>query len=71
MYRHLADLGVPMTAKPFAMGFRVEHPQALLNTIQYGQRDAQGAIGDVIRENTMKKERRKREERRKYMLTCV
>ncbi len=26
-----------MEAKPLAIGFRVEHPQALINTIQYGQ----------------------------------
>ncbi len=42
MYRHLADLGVALTPKPFAMGFRIEHPQELLNTIQYGAEDAQG-----------------------------
>lgn len=45
MYRHLADLGVPMTPKPFAMGFRIEHPQLLLNAIQYGEQDAEGRHG--------------------------
>lgn len=40
MYRHLADHGVAMTAKPFAMGFRIEHPQALMDEIQYGAADA-------------------------------
>ena len=29
--------GWPIQAKPFAVGFRVEHPQALINHIQYGR----------------------------------
>ncbi|RDV39462.1 FAD-binding protein [Bradymonadaceae bacterium TMQ3] len=37
MYRHLADLKVAMEAKPFAVGFRVEHRQELINSIQYGK----------------------------------
>lgn len=32
----LARLGVVLEAKPFAVGVRVEHPQALVNGIQYG-----------------------------------
>ena len=36
-YRQLFRQGVQMEAKPFAMGLRVEHPQALINSIQYGQ----------------------------------
>jgi hypothetical protein len=28
--------GVPMEAKPFAVGFRVQHPQRLINMSQYG-----------------------------------
>lgn len=32
----LYDKGVPMSAKPFAVGFRVEHPQSLINESQYG-----------------------------------
>jgi len=36
-YRKLDERGVKMEAKPFAMGLRVEHPQALINSIQYGQ----------------------------------
>ncbi len=35
-YRMLHDRGVQMTAKPFAIGLRVEHPQELINRIQYG-----------------------------------
>ena len=37
MYHWLADCGVQMERKPFAVGFRVEHPQALINDIQYGK----------------------------------
>ena len=36
-YRKLDERGVKMEAKPFAMGLRVEHPQALINSIQYGR----------------------------------
>ncbi len=36
-YRCLYDRGVKMQSKPFAMGLRVEHPQDLINTIQYGK----------------------------------
>lgn len=42
MYRCLDALGVQLTPKPFAMGFRIEHPQALIDRLQYGERDAQG-----------------------------
>jgi uncharacterized protein len=35
-YEWLNALGVPMQAKPFAMGVRVEHPQALIDRAQYG-----------------------------------
>ncbi|MEC9441700.1 MAG: FAD-dependent oxidoreductase [Myxococcota bacterium] len=37
LYLHLADSKVFMERKPFAVGFRVEHPQALINEIQYGK----------------------------------
>lgn len=37
LYRHLRDLGVGMEAKQFAVGFRAEHPQALIDDIQYGR----------------------------------
>jgi hypothetical protein len=36
-YRMLAASGIGMEAKPFAMGLRVEHPQELINSIQYGK----------------------------------
>ena len=32
----LYDNGIPMEAKPFAIGMRVEHPQGLINLSQYG-----------------------------------
>jgi uncharacterized FAD-dependent dehydrogenase len=35
-YGMLADHGVAMEAKSFAIGVRVEHPSALINRIQYG-----------------------------------
>lgn len=37
LYERLLAYGVPMEQKPFAVGFRVEHPQALINEIQYGR----------------------------------
>ncbi|MEN6623232.1 MAG: FAD-dependent protein, partial [Smithella sp.] len=36
-YRKLEARGIVMEAKPFAMGLRVEHPQELINSIQYGK----------------------------------
>ncbi len=36
-YRMLMERGVRLEAKPFAMGLRVEHPQELINRIQYGR----------------------------------
>lgn len=36
MYRHLIDIGVKVEPKPFSVGFRVEHPQVLVDTAQYG-----------------------------------
>lgn len=32
----LHELGVPLEPKPFALGVRIEHPQPLINRIQYG-----------------------------------
>jgi hypothetical protein len=40
-YDSLHATGVAMVPKPFALGFRIEHPQALINEIQYGSLDAQ------------------------------
>lgn len=36
-YAFLNAMGVDMEQKPFAVGVRVEHPQALINEIQYGR----------------------------------
>ena len=36
-YAKLYERGVQMEAKPFAMGLRIEHPQELINSIQYGK----------------------------------
>jgi len=36
-FQMLYDKGVPMEAKSFAVGFRVEHPQKLIDNNQYGK----------------------------------
>lgn len=36
-YRKLLACGIKMEAKPFAMGLRIEHPQELINSLQYGK----------------------------------
>ncbi len=33
----LQQIGVPLEAKPFAVGVRVEHPQTVVNSAQYGR----------------------------------
>jgi uncharacterized FAD-dependent dehydrogenase len=38
--RFAADGRILVEAKPFALGFRAEHPQALINEIQYGDKVA-------------------------------
>lgn len=38
VYQMLHEAGHPLAAKPFALGVRVEHPQQLINRIQYGKR---------------------------------
>lgn len=38
MYALLHKRGVRLEAKPFALGVRVEHPQELIDAIQYGQK---------------------------------
>ncbi len=37
LYRRLAETGIAMAPKSFAVGFRVEHPQALVDAVQYGR----------------------------------
>ena len=43
-YRQLADIGVALQTKGFAMGVRAEHPQSLINRLMYHTTDA-----DLIR----------------------
>lgn len=38
LYRSLEASGVGLEAKPYAAGFRIEHPQEHINQIQYGPR---------------------------------
>ena len=42
MYQTLRAKGIALSPKPFALGLRVEHPQALIDSIQYGQEYAAG-----------------------------
>lgn len=39
IYFMLHDAGIRLEAKPFAMGVRIEHPQSLINSIQYHNSD--------------------------------
>lgn len=36
-FEWLHEMGVPMEPKPFSMGVRIEHPQAIINKAQYGE----------------------------------
>jgi uncharacterized FAD-dependent dehydrogenase len=41
LFEHFAAQGqIAIEAKPFALGFRAEHPQGLINAIQYGEKVA-------------------------------
>jgi len=41
----LQDRGVKLEAKPFSVGFRIEHPQVLINLSQYGQHAENPLLG--------------------------
>ena len=41
-FETLYNQNIPMEAKAFAVGFRVEHPQALINESQYGYEEVNG-----------------------------
>ncbi|MEO0447342.1 MAG: FAD-dependent oxidoreductase [Verrucomicrobiota bacterium] len=41
IYRLLEREGIPLEQKPFAMGMRVEHPQALIDQVQYHLRQSE------------------------------
>lgn len=43
-FETLYEQEVPMEAKSFAVGFRVEHPQSMINQAMYGMEDA-GSLG--------------------------
>ena len=36
-FRYLQEIGLPLEAKPFAMGVRIEHPQTTIDASQYGK----------------------------------
>ena len=44
----LADKGIPMERKAFAVGVRIEHPQKLINESQYGQGYPGAASGSLL-----------------------
>jgi uncharacterized FAD-dependent dehydrogenase len=44
-YRMLERRGVPMVQKPFQFGVRVEHPQDLINRVQYGPARLEEKLG--------------------------
>ena len=44
-FKMLYEQNVQMTQKPFAVGVRIEHPQALINQSQYGQFASHPALG--------------------------
>jgi uncharacterized FAD-dependent dehydrogenase len=44
-YRMLLARGVPMVQKPFQMGVRIEHPQEIVNRIQYGPSPLEQRLG--------------------------
>jgi uncharacterized FAD-dependent dehydrogenase len=47
VYRMLANRNVPLSLKPFQMGVRVEHPQELVNRIQYGHMHHEDQLGNA------------------------
>lgn len=49
----LLDKDIPMEAKPFAVGLRVEHPQDMINLSQYGMEDP-GDLGAATYKLTAK-----------------
>ncbi|MDE7223792.1 MAG: FAD-dependent oxidoreductase, partial [Acetatifactor sp.] len=43
-FQMLLKAGLPMEAKPFAVGMRIEHPQSMINKAQYGKEEP-GSLG--------------------------
>ncbi len=44
-FEMLYNKGVPFEQKPFSIGVRIEHPQSLINTAQYGEASGHSALG--------------------------
>ena len=44
-FERLYEQGVEMTAKSFAVGLRIEHPQAMIDINQYGHKEAADILG--------------------------
>lgn len=47
VFHHLNELGVFMESKPYALGLRIEHPQALINQIQYREAASHPKLGSA------------------------
>jgi len=47
IYAMLVCRGVPLEQKPFQMGLRIEHPQAVVNRVQYGPRHLEDQLGNA------------------------
>ena len=45
VFQLLDSLGLPLQAKPFSVGARIEHPQSLIDTAQYGAFAGHSALG--------------------------
>jgi hypothetical protein len=46
-FEMLVRRGIPLAAKPFQMGVRVEHPQATVNRVQYGPAPLEDVLGSA------------------------
>jgi len=44
IWRRLLEAGLPLEVRPFAVGFRVEHPQTLINRLRYGATANKGIL---------------------------
>ncbi len=44
-YRYLHSIGIEMSPKGFGVGVRIEHPQSLINTLEYGDASLAQTLG--------------------------
>ncbi len=44
-FAYLSSVGIAMEQKPFAVGVRIEHPQTIINKIQYGKYAGDSRLG--------------------------